>query len=150
MKIAMNLLEAIPYAPKSEMMAKSLAGEIYAFARNQEELNRWHVAALRYFTKWQGFGPLRALYCQMFEPADGVYPTIAFEVDGKTTTAMPGFSEAEKLAAYQEQELAVRSQQIERYQHLIETAGAEANHFPLPDVKRLPAAPERARGAAAG
>lgn len=130
------LSRLIPFFPSDGISLKLVTAEVHKFCDDADKLERWAHEAMLYFTKWQGVGPLRALYCSMYRPADGVYATASFQdAEGRTQIGLPGYTEPELLARGMADEKAMRLQIEEQFSRRAITEGFEP--FLLPEVKRI-------------
>lgn len=136
MAVVVALSKLIPFFPSDTISLKLITAEIHRFCDDQERLEKFAIEAARYFTKWQGIGPLRALYCAMFRPADGVYAAVSFQDgEGRTQIGLPGWTEPELLARWLADDKAERARTEERYQILAVNEGAEP--FAIPESRRI-------------
>lgn len=126
----------IPFFPSDPISLKLIVAETHRFCDDVEKLERFAHEACRYFTKWQGLGPWRALYCALYSPADGIYPTVTFQdPEGRTQMGLPGYTESELLAKSMAAGKAERAAEEERYARLVRgTRDIPA----LPEAKRIP------------
>lgn len=130
------LSKLIPFFPSDELSLKIITAEVQNFCDDEENLIAFCREAMRYFTKWQGVAPLRALYCSMFRPADGIYPTLTFQdAEGRTQIGLPGYTEPELLSKFQAADKRERDQESERLERLAIATGSEP--FPIPEARRI-------------
>jgi hypothetical protein len=123
----------IPFFPQDDLSHKIIITEIALFCDDQECLEKWAREAIRYFSKWQGVGTLRALYCALYRPADGIYPKVTYETEqGGTVVGLPGYTEPELLSNYMQSDALARAEKQTSYEQL-----GPGEAFPLPEVKRI-------------
>lgn len=136
MAVVVALSRLIPFFPCDEISLKLIAGEVHRFCDDAERLQHFAQEAARYFTKWQGIGPMRALYCAMFRPADGLYAqTIFQDAEGRTQVGIAGYTEEELLARHCAHGERERTKEFERFERLAIGQGCEP--VALPEVKRI-------------
>jgi len=74
--------DVIPFFPQNVEAMPILAAEIQSFVSDRHSFEVFRQKLLR-ATAYEGLGGLRTLYCSLFEPADGEYPSGSEDAEGR-------------------------------------------------------------------